>query len=224
MFKTASPTNILCRWTREDSRRWILIQLLRSSAQGRASGAIFTIQGPGTDADRFLREDFGKRYGTFRTLQKREELVSVEVTNYLLPAYRGADPVELATQILGPDVFFAPILVHEGFIHVRSYATPPAEPRSFSELMKRLTVAAHPEEFQLLHTGEWDPVSALRPTDLRLTDRQRDVLRVALEFGYYDEPRRCTLVEIADALGVSKAAVHKHLVSAESKILKSQRL
>jgi len=224
VFKTSSATNLLCRWTQHQPQRWILIQLLRSGARQKAEGALFTIHASGTEADHFLKDEFGKRYGVYHVVNRRPNLVSVEVSNYLLPAYRGQDPVELATHLLGPDVFFAPLLVHDGFIHVRVYATPPAESRSFSELLRRITAAANPEEFQLIHSGEWDPVTALLPPAERVTERQREVLRVAIEFGYYDEPRRCTLQEIAHALGVSKAAVHKQLVAAESRILKGHRL
>jgi DNA binding protein with HTH domain len=224
VFKTANASNLLCRWTQHRPERWILIQLLRGEARRKAEAALFTVHAPDEEADRFLKDEFGKRYGTYRVVNRRPGLVSVEVTNYLLPAYRGQDPVELATQLLGPDVFFAPILVHDGFIHVRVYATPPAEGRSFSELLRRITAAANPEEFQLVHAGEWDPLANLLPPAERITERQREVLRVAIEFGYYDEPRRCTLEEIARGLGVSKAAVHKHLVAAESRILKRHRL
>ena len=55
----------------------------------------------------------------------------------------------------------------------------------------------------------------------QLSPRQDEMLRMALEFGYYDEPRKCTLETLAKQFGVSKAAVHKRLVSAESKILKN---
>lgn len=223
VFKTASHSNLLCRWTARQPERWILIQLLRREARAKATGAVFTIHAPAPEADRFLKEEFGKRYGTFAIINRRPELVAVEVSNYLLPAYRGQDPVELATQLMGPDVFFAPILVHDGFIHLRVYATPPAEARSFGELLKRITAAANPEEFQLIHSGEWDPLVNLLPTGHKITERQREVMRVAVEFGYYDEPRRCTLEEIARALSVSKAAVHKQLLAAESRIVKNHR-
>lgn len=223
VFKTSSASNLLCRWTREDARRWITIQLLRNRGRGKAEGAIFTIRADAPETDRLLKEEFAKRYGSYDLLRRVEDLTSVEVTNYLLPAYRGADPVELATNLLGPDAFFAPILVHDGFIHVRVYATPPADGRSLAELLQRITKAARPDEFELIHSGDWDPVAELGSQAVRLTERQQQVLKIAIDFGYYDDPRRCTLEEVARAFGVSKAAVHKHLLSAESKIMKAHR-
>ncbi len=221
VFKTASADNLLCRWTQEDPTRWILIQMLRARSAGKAEGAIFTLHAKPEEIERFLRDDFGKKYGTFNQLYQHGDLASVEVTNYLLPAYRGADPIELTTRLLGSDAFFAPILVHEGYIHVRVIATPPADGKRFAELITRITAATHPEDFRLIHSGSWNPLGRLKHHDDRLTQRQVEVLKLAIEFGYYDNPRRCTLEEIARAFGVSKAAVHKHLVAAESKIIKA---
>lgn len=42
---------------------------------------------------------------------------------------------------------------------------------------------------------------------LGLTDRQREVLERALEEGYFEVPRRTTLTELADELGVSDQAL-----------------
>lgn len=220
VFKTSSGTNLLCRWTRGHPGRWILIQLLRGSSRARADAAIFTLHGPADEIDHFLKAEFGKKYGTYEVHRNSGTIVSVEVTNYLLPAYRGQDPIELATRLLGADATFAPILVHDGYIHVRVIAPPPDDRSAFPQLLQRVRAVTHPEDFQLVHAGPWDPLQTLLPRDESLTARQTEVLRAAIEFGYYDEPRRCTLEAIAKAFGVSKAAVHKQLVGAESKVLK----
>jgi hypothetical protein len=53
----------------------------------------------------------------------------------------------------------------------------------------------------------------------RLTERQREVLRVAFEAGYYDWPRECTGEEMADTLGISSATFSEHIHAAERKLL-----
>lgn len=53
----------------------------------------------------------------------------------------------------------------------------------------------------------------------RLTDRQRDVLRTAVEMGYFEYPRGATMTEIADELGINDSTLSQHLVAAQSKIL-----
>jgi len=44
-----------------------------------------------------------------------------------------------------------------------------------------------------------------------LTPRQRRTLELAVDRGYYDIPRRCTTIELADELGISDQAVTERL-------------
>lgn len=58
------------------------------------------------------------------------------------------------------------------------------------------------------------------PTSL-LTDRQRQFITEAVERGYYDAPRQCTLTELAGALDVNKSAASGILHRAEGRIIKT---
>jgi hypothetical protein len=60
---------------------------------------------------------------------------------------------------------------------------------------------------------ERDSLDALESTGVGagVTAAQREALRVAFERGYFEVPRECTLGDLADALGVSDAAVSKRL-------------
>lgn len=51
-----------------------------------------------------------------------------------------------------------------------------------------------------------------------LTDRQREVLRHALDVGYFERPRGTTATELADHFGVTRATVSQHLRTAQRKI------
>lgn len=53
----------------------------------------------------------------------------------------------------------------------------------------------------------------------RLTDRQREVLQLAHDRGYYEWPRRITQEELAEELDLSAATVTQHLRSAEQKLI-----
>lgn len=57
------------------------------------------------------------------------------------------------------------------------------------------------------------------PGESMLTDRQREILELAVEEGYFDQPRRIDREEIADRLGLSGSTVSEHLRKAERKIL-----
>ncbi len=53
-----------------------------------------------------------------------------------------------------------------------------------------------------------------------LTDRQRELLHTAVEEGYYDTPRECSLTELADTAGVAKSTASETLHRVEEKIVK----
>lgn len=54
-----------------------------------------------------------------------------------------------------------------------------------------------------------------------LTDRQREVLDVALDLGYYEVPRAATHADIAAALGLSTGTVGEHLQKVERRVFGS---
>ena len=51
-----------------------------------------------------------------------------------------------------------------------------------------------------------------------LTDRQRQVLELAIEAGYFERPRHNNTGELADALGISRATFTQHLRAAQRKV------
>ncbi|ELZ28062.1 DNA-binding protein [Halogeometricum pallidum JCM 14848] len=73
-------------------------------------------------------------------------------------------------------------------------------------------------EFTLERLGEYD-AGGLGDV---LTDRQSEVLELAVAEGYYDVPRRTTHRELAETLGVAAGTVSEHLQRIESKIIKSR--
>lgn len=54
-----------------------------------------------------------------------------------------------------------------------------------------------------------------------LTEKQRDTLELALEAGYYEQPRDTSLTELSDTIGISKSAVSQRLRTAEIKLIKT---
>ena len=54
-----------------------------------------------------------------------------------------------------------------------------------------------------------------------LTENQLNILKIALNEGYYEWPRRINVIELSAKLGISRAAVTKVLRRAESKVLRS---
>ena len=55
----------------------------------------------------------------------------------------------------------------------------------------------------------------------RLPSRRHEVMKKAVDLGYYSTPRGCTQRDIADSLGIRQGTVAEHLQSAEGSIINS---
>lgn len=56
--------------------------------------------------------------------------------------------------------------------------------------------------------------------DRLLTDRQETLVHTAVDAGYYEVPRTCTLTDVADAAGIAKSTASETLHRAEEAIVK----
>ncbi len=79
------------------------------------------------------------------------------------------------------------------------------------------------EETRAIADVEIERLGTYDPSDERpfteLTDRQREVLRVAVEEGYYEEPRQVTYEDIAARLDCSAGTVGQHLRRIEARLM-----
>lgn len=74
------------------------------------------------------------------------------------------------------------------------------------------------DQFGIAYTVE--RIRQQSESDSLLTERQQWLLREAVERGYYDTPRRITLVELAEEVGVAKSTCSEILHRAEGQVLK----
>lgn len=72
-------------------------------------------------------------------------------------------------------------------------------------------------DVEIERLGSYDPSDGDHRVDL--TDRQKEVLAVAIEEGYYQEPREVTYQDIADRLECSAGTVGQHLRRIESRLM-----
>jgi predicted DNA binding protein len=134
-------------------------------------------------------------------LWKREltALVQVETTSppLLLPLWRAGVPVEL------------PFSVLDG----RATWELTTSSDRLSELGKHLDEAGIDYDIEsVLEIGSSE-------ADRLLTPRQREVLAVAVDEGYYAVPREATLTDVAETLGVSKSTCSDILHRCEGAII-----
>ncbi|SFC52056.1 HTH DNA binding domain-containing protein [Halobiforma haloterrestris] len=72
---------------------------------------------------------------------------------------------------------------------------------------------------EVIETGSYDPNAA---SFLRtLTTRQQEVLQVAVEEGYYSNPREATHQDVADVIGIAPTTVGDHLREVETRVFET---
>ncbi|MFW6435081.1 MAG: helix-turn-helix domain-containing protein [Halovenus sp.] len=106
----------------------------------------------------------------------------------------------------------------DGDLHVTLHAGDMAKLR---ELLGDLDDRFGSVRIEYLVRGRAEASDAeLVPVDLRrLTDRQREVLQVAHEMGYFEYPRDANASEIAETLDIQPSTFTEHLNAAQTKLL-----
>lgn len=221
VFKVRSDRNLLCGFTRARKGVRIVVDLLRPDAHADVRDAVFLILAPHYLCRKLLDDTFRKEYGPFKVLAEEDDYVSVQASLKIEYAQGSHNPIAMAFKVLGPDCIFHPIVVKDGFLHI-SVVSPNEEGRKrFLTYSKMAREHMPGEEFKLIHVGSYDPL----PSDASaegLTAAQAETLRMALALGYYDAPRACTIEDIAELFGISKAATHKRLRGAENKVMRAR--
>jgi predicted DNA binding protein len=83
---------------------------------------------------------------------------------------------------------------------------------SLKELVDRLVAGGCEVEIRRTHRPEMHRA---------LTDRQEEILRLSLRHGYYDQPKRITIKELAKRIGIAPSTFQEILQRAERKVMMS---
>jgi len=86
-------------------------------------------------------------------------------------------------------------------------------PKAFRELMKKLQERFSTIKVRALSSQPTDTIQYL------LTKKQYDALVLAFKKGYYEVPRKCTLEELAESLGIKRVAMQERIRRAELRIM-----
>jgi predicted DNA binding protein len=175
------------------------VRVLAAFADDETGVAFTEVEGPGVEAvlDGMRAEDAVVRVDV---LQRRADaaLVQFETTVPLLlkPVQASGVPLEMPFELADGELTWEVTAPHE----------------RLSELGTKL------EEFGIPFT--LDRLRQRIDDSTPLTDRQAAVLERAVERGYYDTPRGCTLTELAEDLGVAKSTLSETLHRAEETVVK----
>lgn len=168
-------------------------------ADGSGVGVV-ELRGPEPQVDEAIEEAFGHP-----TLEEVEVLEDAEDATLLQFETKAPLMMRAASESGAP--FETPFEIKdgEGVWDVTSARS------SLSNLGRRLDDLGVEYEIEHVRTVEGGSL---------LTDRQRELVELAIMEGYYDTPRKATLSEVAEAAGLAKSTASETLHRAEEKIVK----
>ncbi len=91
---------------------------------------------------------------------------------------------------------------------------------SLQDIIKNVKSNRNTTFFKLYHIKRKIPQEIFIPQMLpKLTPKQRSIIKIAKDFGYWQYPRKINLTQLAQKLGVGKPSLHERLRRVESRIM-----
>ncbi len=183
------------------------------------SGGIFKEKGyTYLTAIHFIKGEDKNKKLFFKDLKKDKRVKKLEISgnkfSYLFQLPRGGEHVQL---YYNPKLMFLkPVINHyDGFEYweIGSWNRNP-----LTEFMSKLK--KHMDYFELLKLEKAKLVDVYFPQIMpKLSDKQKKVIELACERGYYSYPKKVSLQQLAKQLKISVPTLQEHLRKAEIKLL-----
>ena len=189
-------------------RAFEVLSLLRYDQNEFAGICRITPKDPRTRPEDCFR---GDPVPTQVQLLRREEGSAIVLLKRY-PRGRRSGPPLFGEELIKPGAAYllSPPRFHDGKLTF----TFSGNPRQLREILGR--VRARGLRYRILSLKDAEFAVSLLD---HLTKRQREVLRVAYDLGYYDVPRRITSEQLGRGLGLRAATVVEHLRKSEKRLL-----
>lgn len=220
LFQVELPDWPVATFTREVKDSRIIMNHIRFDEDHFPTRNIFTVLAPPEDAARLL-ETLRQLYTGIQVLRQDPTALSVLVEPQGERMKFLKAPFTTALRALGPDRILRPIVIRDGWMTVSIITAAKVEIgdviRTTGDSFKKAGL-----NMKLIRWGEYKPEDhPIGDYEEKLTPKQTEIVKMGLALGFYDNPRRCNLETLANVFGISKAAAHNRLKSAERKILTS---
>lgn len=220
LFQVELPDWPLAQFTRDVKDSKVIMNHIRFDEDHFPTRNVFTVL-----AD---RGEYARLLATLKDHYKLIDVLREDANALSVLVEPGAEalralkaPFTAALRALGPDRILRPIIIQNGWMTVGLVTAAKVE---IGDILKTAS-----ENFRksglgmkLVRWGDYKPEEhPLGDFEEQLTPKQVEIVKMGLALGFYDNPRRCNLETLAGVFGISKAAAHNRLKSAERKILTS---
>lgn len=186
---------------RDFSTQYPSVEFHILSSRPADNGEIVLMETRIDDSERFLEyleED--TQVGWLDVLNNDDDVVLVQFLQTPIPAPgKAAEDVKISPPF--------PLVIRDGWVYSDFVAS-----REVVEEYRR-NLEEHGVRHEILSITEPQGPASI------LTDRQRQFIEAALDGGYYEQPRQCSITDIAESLDVNKSTAGGILHRAESRII-----
>lgn len=218
LFQVELPEWPVANFTREHKDSRVIMNHIRFDEDHFPTRNIFTVLA-NPEAYTKLLETMRQMYTNIQVLRQDPQALSllVEPSPERMKFLKG--PFTTALRALGPDRILRPIIIKDGWMTVSIITAAKVEIgdiiRTAGDSFKKANL-----NMKLIRWGEYKPEDhPIGDYEEKLTPKQVEIVKMGLALGFYDNPRRTNLEGLANVFGISKAAAHNRLKSAERKIL-----
>ena len=220
LFQVELPEWPVAAFTRDVKDSRIIMNHIRFDEDHFPTRNIFTVLAPPEESAKLL-EVLRQMYTGIQVLRQDPTALSVLVEPQGERMKFLKAPFTQALRAMGPDRILRPIVIKDGWMTVSIITAAKIEIgdiiRTAGDSFKKAGL-----NMKLIRWGEYKPEDhPIGDYEEKLTPKQVEIVKMGLALGFYDNPRRCNLETLANVFGISKAAAHNRLKSAERKILTS---
>ena len=220
VFQVEIPGLPIVQFTRDNPGTRLIFNHINFDQDHFPIKQILTILGTPAQYDKLLFV-LPEYYDEVRILRRDERACSVIITLNDEKKAILKGPYEEGLRRIGSDMILRPTVIKDGWMTIGVITLVEVDigalVREATEFLKSLGI-----RLRLLHFGEYKPEEhPIGDYEEKLTPKQAEIVKMALALGLYDTPRKCSLDTLAEIFGISKAAAHNRLKSAERKILSS---
>lgn len=224
VFEAGHGEDPLCRATSQAPEAYAVARLTEPGRTRESFRSLLTYCGPQRSTAGLLRELHGSRwYDDLEVLSVTPDTATMRL------GLRGSEggnlapllPIGRMKEAFGNDAIFEPVLIRGGRCRVRLLLPREVDNQRILLSLRELQREIAWPEFRVVRVDTMDATRYADTSRRLLTPEQEDILRLAVDLGFYDIPKRATLDTIAKQLGLSVSPVHKRLKAIEGILVTS---
>ncbi|MHB8606402.1 MAG: helix-turn-helix domain-containing protein [Thermoplasmatota archaeon] len=219
VYRLRNPAFPLCGFTTDNLDVKVVVNQTSFDSQAGVCRSVLSFIGPEDKLEAFAHEAASVCEST-EISRASNNALTMTATTSLATLVKTGNPVMFGFELFGDRAVHTPAVVERGFFHERLLVLGGVNLPAVLAAYETGRKAGRWDDFKLMRFDEFDAGRQVHATFAEeITPKQLEVIKMALQLGFYNSPRGATLDDLSNIFGISKAAVHNRLKAAERKVI-----